>query len=138
MSAEHIPEAWSAFHKQMGSLAHPITEDEYDQLVSLMNHVYDNFDTTTAPYDHLLDYLANLVNEWELEHQPELKDIDVAPNEVLAFLMEQQGVTQSQLGKEGIVSQGNLSRILSGDRGISKELAKKLAKRFRVDVSLFI
>lgn len=138
MSAEQVSEAWSAFHKQLGALAHPVTEDEYARLVSLMDHVYDNFDTTTAPYDHLFDYLANLVHEWEVEHQPELKNIDVAPNEVLAFLMEQQGVTQTQLGKEGIVSQGNLSRILSGDRGISKELAKRLAKRFRVDVSLFI
>lgn len=135
---EQVPEAWSAFYEQLGELAHPNTESEYNQLVSLMKHVYDNFDTTTAPYDQLFDYLANLANTWELEHQPELKNIDVAPNEVLAFLMEQHGVTQTQLSKEGIASQGNLSRILSGDRGISKELAKRLAKRFRVDVSVFI
>lgn len=139
MIDERIPETWSAFQDQLGARANPVTEADYEDLLGLMDHVLDSYDITEAPYNRLFDYLASVAHQWELSHQPELKDTqDVPPHHVLAFLMEQQGITQYQLGQEGIASQGNLSRILSGERGISKELAKKLAKRFRVDVGVFI
>lgn len=56
----------------------------------------------------------------------------------LAHLMEQHGISQYQLDKEGVYSQQNSSRILKGERGTSLKLAKKLAERFGVGTELFI
>lgn len=50
--------------------------------------------------------------------------------------MEQNKLKQIDL--EAIIPQGNLSAILAGKREISRELAKKLAERFNVSVSVFI
>lgn len=52
--------------------------------------------------------------------------------------MEERGVTRYQLAQDGIVDQGNLSRILAGKRSISKALAKRLAGYFRVGVEVFV
>ncbi len=52
--------------------------------------------------------------------------------------MQERGVTQYRLAKDGVVSQGTLNAILKGRRGISKAVAKKLAAYFGVSVELFI
>ena len=138
MIIERVPEAWAQFQMQVGGLSRPDSEEEYEQVINLMHHVADNYSTTHEPYAALFDYLARLAHEWEVENEPDLKNPDVAPHAVLAYLMEEHGVSQYQLAQEGIVNQGNLSRILSGERGISKNLAKKLAERFRVSAGAFI
>lgn len=52
--------------------------------------------------------------------------------------MERRNVSQTDLAKEGIVTQSNLNNILSGKVGISKDVAKRLAKYFGVNVETFI
>jgi hypothetical protein len=54
----------------------------------------------------------------------------------LEFLMEQQGLKQEDLAD--CAPQSCISEILNGKRTISKEIAKCLAKRFKVSVDLFI
>ncbi len=122
----------------VGGLSRPNTEEEYGQIISLMHHLSDNYSTISEPYAALFDYLVTLARDWEVTNEPDLKNPDVAPNKVLAYLMEEHGVSQYQLAKEGIVDQGNLSRILVGERSISKNLAKKLAARFHVSAEVFI
>ena len=78
------------------------------------------------------------MHEWELVNEPDLKNSVATPHEMLAYLMEQRGVTQYRLAKDGVVSQGTLNAILKGRRGISKAVAKKLAVYFGVSVELFI
>lgn len=138
MNIERVPEAWAHFQKQIGGLTRPTSEVEYEQILSLMHHVSDSYDTASEPYAALFDYLATLARAWEVENEPDLKSPDVAPFKVLAHLMEEHGVSQYQLAQEGIADQGNLSRILAGERGISKNLAKRLAGRFHVSAEVFI
>ena len=59
-----------------------------------------------------------------------------APSEVLRYLMDEHGLSQSDFS--GIASQGTISDILSGRRGISKALAKKMAARFQVSAVVFL
>jgi HTH-type transcriptional regulator / antitoxin HigA len=83
--------------------------------------------------DVVLDYLSNQVETYEADH---VKIPDAPPREVLRFLMEQQGLSQSDLAD--CAPQSRISEILNGRREISKELAKALAKRFGVGVGLFV
>lgn len=138
MIIERVPEAWAHFQKQVGGLTRPTSEVEYEQVVSLMHHLADNYSTSSEPYAALFDYLATLAHDWEVENEPDLTSPDVAPQQVLAYLMDEHGVSQYQLAQEGIADQGNLSRILAGERSISKNLAKRLAARFNVSAEVFI
>lgn len=138
MNIERVPEAWAQFQQQVGELKRPTTTDDYLQIIDLMHHISNNYGAASEPYAALFDYLATLAHEWELEHEGELKNPEVDPHRVLAYLMEEHGVSQYQLAQEGIVDQGNLSRILAGKRSISKNLAKKLAARFHVNPAVFI
>jgi len=60
-----------------------------------------------------------------------------SPNEMLAYLLEQKGMKQADLAPV-VGSRAQVSAILSGRRGISKALAKKLAGFFQVSVELFV
>jgi HTH-type transcriptional regulator / antitoxin HigA len=86
-------------------------------------------------YLGLFRLLAERIAVWEKEHEaiPE-----ASPVEMLAFFMQQHGVSQYELDKEGIVDQSTLSKVLSGKRQISKNLAKKLAQRFHTSPEVFL
>jgi HTH-type transcriptional regulator/antitoxin HigA len=138
MISERVVGAWEEFQAHSGGLGRSQTEEDYSKLVALLDELTDNYDCTREPYASLFDLLVSYARAWEQEHEPDLKDPDVAPHEMLAYLMEERGVTQYLLAQAGIVDQGNLSRILAGKRSISKILAKKLAEYFRVRAELFI
>lgn len=132
-----IVQAWGGFYAAT-HLAAPKTEDEYETLHSLADYLLDNYNVDTEPYGPLFELVTGYMHVWELEHEPDLKNPDAPPYQLLAHLMEQHAVSQYQLEKEGIASQQNLSRILKGERGISLKLAKRLAERFEVGTELFI
>ena len=84
--------------------------------------------------ERLLELLSVLIENYEDEHYPMP---ELAPNEVLKYLMEENGLKQSDLlhifGSSGIASE-----VVNGKRAISKAQAKKLAEHFKVSVELFI
>lgn len=133
---EGILKTWQEF--QGLGIKRPKSEAEYDDLNQFLNELTDHYNCNQEPYASLFDLVAGYMHEWELEHYPELKNIDVPPHEMLASLMEQHGVSQYQLAQEGIAHQSTLSKILSGERKISKEIAKQLARRFKVSVEVFL
>lgn len=138
MISDRIVGAWAEFQEHSGGFGRPRTEDDYLQLITLLNDITDNYDCAIEPNGSLFDMISGYMHDWELEHEPELKDPEVSPQDMLASLMDEHQITQNQLSQEGVVDQGNLSRILAGKRNISKELAKRLADRFSVSPDLFI
>jgi len=84
--------------------------------------------------ESLLELLSILIESYEDEHYPMP---EVAPNEILKFLMKENDYKQKDLihifGSSGIASE-----VVSGKRSISKAQAKKLAEFFKVSVELFI
>ena len=82
----------------------------------------------------LLETLAILVEAYEDEYYP---IPELPPNEILKFLMDENGYKQRDLvhifGSSGIASE-----VVGGKRSISKAQAKKLAEFFKVSVELFI
>jgi antitoxin HigA-1 len=59
--------------------------------------------------------------------------IKVHPGEILQMMLDQTGVTQTKLAEHIGVTQSKVSEICTGRRGISAEMAVKLAKAFGQD-----
>ena len=83
-----------------------------------------------------LDTLSTLVEAYEDEHHA-IKTRGLSPIEALKFLMEEHEMTAADLGN--LLGERTLgSKIMRGDRKMGLKYAKSLAKKFGVDVSLFI
>jgi HTH-type transcriptional regulator / antitoxin HigA len=130
---EAILEAWRPFKEVIG-VTSVSTEEDYNRAMSLINSLLDVIKgDEDHPLADVLNYLSDLVIPYEEEHYP---IGDASPRDLLEFLMEQQGLKQEDLAD--CAPQSRISEILNGKRTVSKEIAKRLAKRFKVSVDLFI
>jgi len=85
------------------------------------------------PKAALMDTLGILVEAWERDHHP----IPAAePRKVLAYLMGEQGLKQSDMKEIG--SQGVVSEVLAGRRKLNLRQVQKLAERFNVSPAVFV
>lgn len=84
-------------------------------------------------YITLFRVLAERIKIREDESEP---IPDSSPAELLAYLMEEHQLKQTDL--VALVDQSTLSKILHGERAISKRLAKALGSRFNVLPSVFL
>ena len=86
------------------------------------------------PLADLAATLGELIGDYDAVNYPAT---DVAPRAVLRALMDQQGLTQSELAHE-LGSQGVVSEILSGKRAMNLRQIRALANRFSVPVTAFV
>jgi HTH-type transcriptional regulator/antitoxin HigA len=111
------------------------TEAEYDHMVAAVEHPMDKGEGRLSPEESaLLETMAILIQAYDDRHHP-LPPL--APDEMLAYLMETSGRTAKDL-LPVLGTRGRFSEVFSGKRSISKEQAKKLASVFKVAVDLFI
>ena len=109
-------------------------EHEYDLAVERLNGLLDDVGTDEQhPLYTLLDTLGTLIHAYEEEHHP-IPECSVV--DVLRFLMEEHGLTQSDLPEVG--SQGVVSDILRGKRDLNVRQIRALATRFHVSPAVFI
>lgn len=83
-----------------------------------------------------LDVLTHLIEVYE-DAQHSIGP-DASPQELLGFLIEENGLTLSRLAKETGIHVSTLSEILHGKRDFNVQQISRLAARFRVDPGLFI
>ena len=86
--------------------------------------------------ERYLDTIISLISAYESREYDLDKD-GITPLAALKTLLQANGMGAAGLGRI-IGSQSYASMILSGKRQISKDNAKKLARRFKVDAGLFI
>jgi HTH-type transcriptional regulator / antitoxin HigA len=111
------------------------SEEEYDRMVAAVEQLMDKGEDRLSPEESaLLETMAILVQAYDDCHH---SLPSVAPNEMLAYLMETSGRTTKDL-LPVLGTRGRVSEVLSGKRSISKGQAKKLATVFKVAVDLFI
>lgn len=80
--------------------------------------------------------LAKLVEDYENKHDP---TPDTASGlDVLCRLVEENGIKQNELAELLGIGQGAVSMILSGDRPLTAEHARRLGKRFGLSPGTFI
>ena len=109
-------------------------EREYNAAVKRLNELLDEIgDNEKHPLYSLLDTLGTLVHAYEEEHYP---IPDATGAEVLRFLMDEHGLTQSDLPEVG--SQGVVSEILSGKRELNIRQIRSLSERFEVSSAVFV
>ncbi|MEJ0038188.1 MAG: helix-turn-helix domain-containing protein [Gammaproteobacteria bacterium] len=110
------------------------TKADYERLVLALDYVLD---AGGADEKHALaslaGYLGALVSEYENAHSP-FKEIGVPdlPRE----LMEQHGLTQSQLPEIG--PRSVVSAILAGKRQLNVRQIARLARRFKLPADVFM
>ena len=109
-------------------------ECEYDMAVERLNSLLDDIGTNAQhPLYTLLDTLGTVLHSYEETHHP-IPECSGA--DVLHFLMDEHGLTQSDLREVG--SQGVVSEILNGKRDLNVRQIRALAKRFHVSPAVFI
>jgi HTH-type transcriptional regulator / antitoxin HigA len=128
-----ISQAWAALREVVG-VTSVHTEQEYEQALAVVRILLDTIgENKDHPLADLLGYLVEQVEAYENSISP---TPEAAPAEVLRFLMEQHGLKQEDLAD--CAPQSRISDILNGKRPISKEVAKKLARRFHVQADVFL
>lgn len=112
------------------------SEKEYNDATAVLGELFGRDDLDKDRQDYV-DTLLLLIGRYEDEHHA----IDVShlsPADALRHLMGANDMKQADLVRLLKCGQGMASMIMSGERGVSKEHAKVLARRFKVDVSLFL
>ena len=116
-------------------LAHITSQAQYEQAVELLDSVLDGGGADESnPLAGLAELIGERISAWELTHYP--MPAAMPAHEALAFLMAQHGLRQCDLPEVG--TQGVVSELLAGKRGINLRQARLLAVRFGVGVEVFV
>jgi HTH-type transcriptional regulator/antitoxin HigA len=109
-------------------------EREYNGAVKRLNELLDEIgDNEKHPLYSLLDTLGTIIHVYEEEHYPIPQATGM---EVLRFLMDEHGLSQSDLPEVG--SQGVVSEILNGRRELNVRQIRSLAEKFKVSSAVFV
>jgi HTH-type transcriptional regulator/antitoxin HigA len=109
-------------------------EQEFERTCALGDKLAEVVgDDHAHPLYSLFQLVTHLIEQWEDKH---VRLPDAPPREVLRCLLEANDLKPNEL--VDIASETVLSEILSGRSDIGEDLAKRLAERFRVDVSAFL
>ena len=135
IATKAIIHQWESFAAVGVELLKPISsETDYDAVIAFLEEITDRMESPEdITYLGLVNLLAQNISTWEQEN---LEIPDSAPHEMLEFLMTQHQLRQTDL--KDLVDQSALSKILRGERAISKKLAKALAEKFHVPISVFL
>lgn len=88
----------------------------------------------TRAHQDTIDLLTLLIEKWDEEHN---SFAETDPVELLDFLMKENKMKAARLAAELEISKSLLSDILHYRRGLSKDIIRKLASRFKVSQELF-
>jgi len=119
----------------MESLQYKIikTLTQYKEYCNLLEEIVMIKKKTRQQQD-TIELLTLLIEKWDEEHNT-FSDSD--PVELLDYLMKENNLKAVDLAKEITVSKSLVSDILHYRRGLSRDIIRKLADRFKVSQELF-
>ena len=109
------------------------TDADLDAAVAVIDALIDQ-DKLSAPEQDYLDVLSDLVEAYEAEAVPMRP---VADADMLRFLIEQKGVTQSQVAKKARIAESTVSEVLAGKRKLNRAQIGKLSRFFHIAPGAF-
>lgn len=136
MSFTAIKNKARALFQEAGFISHINTDAEYRQALVLMDELIEDYDNQRP----LIEVLAVAIERWE-NSAPEFSEFNKrianmdSGVETLKLLMEQQGLGIADLPEIG--SKSLVSKILNGERNLTRKHIDALAKRFGVSPALF-
>jgi HTH-type transcriptional regulator / antitoxin HigA len=80
-----------------------------------------------------LDALSDLVAAYEDDRHPIAPASDA---DMLRHLIDAKGVTQAQVSRETAIAKSTISEVLAGKKTLSRQMIRKLAAYFKVDVTV--
>jgi len=133
MNLNDLQQAWQQLN-QTARIAPIRDAAHYDKMVQLADSLVEVIgDAKQHPLLDLLDIVSELIRTYDAEHYVVP---DASPRKVLAFLMEQHGLSQSDLPEVG--NQSVISMLLSGSRQMNVRQINMLSKRFGVPPGVFL
>lgn len=133
-----VSRSFEAF-RAAGGVGAVRNEDDYARGMALIEAILDATRNQPAredaahPLAPLLDFLTAAVHDYEAAHHV----LPKAPaREVLRFLMDQHGLSQSDLPEVG--NQSVVSQILAGRRVLNTRQVAALAQRFHISADALI
>ena len=117
-------------------LAFPLASIKSEKHLDAAQKVMDQL-LAKGKLDHgeviYLEALSDLVASYEDEHHA----IEPASDaDMLRHLMEAKGITQTQLNQDTSLPKSSISEVLAGRKLFSRQMIRKLADYFKVDVSV--
>lgn len=109
------------------------TEEELDAATKVIHELIDQ-ETRTAAEDDYLNVLSQLVEQYEEAHYPAE---EVSDAEMLAYLMEIQGRTQTDVARGAKIAASTVSEVLSGKRKLNRSQIGKLSRYFHIEPGVF-
>ncbi len=109
------------------------TLNQYKEYCNLLQDLAFTKKKTKQQQD-AIELLTLLIEKWDEEHNT---FSDANPIELLVFLMKENKLKAVDLARELAVSKSLISDILHYRRGLSREIIRKLATRFKVSQELF-
>ena len=140
-STAKVMDAWSQFSEVAGAYLHIQDEAAYREALALVNDLMEKSgDSVDDPLQPVLDLLFQSIDTYEMQDKhfrafhDEAMDVpkDIA---VLGVLMDQYGLGVNDLPELG--SKSLVSRILSGERNLTKKHIQALSERFGVSPANF-
>ena len=117
-------------------LAFPLASIRSDDHLAAAQEVLDRL-LAKCERDHgaalYLDALSDLVAAYEDEHHA----IEPASDaDLLRHLLEAKGITQADLHRDTGLPKSTISEVLAGKKPFSRQMIRKLARYFQVDISV--
>ncbi len=109
-------------------------EEENDYAGMVCDELLDNYDVLNDAEKDYLEVLSTLVESFESQWKEEE---EVTPRSLLLYLMERNGLNQTDLIPE-FGSSSRASEYFSGKRKLSMAQIQKLANRFKLSPNAFI
>lgn len=113
------------------------SEKDHKMALSVVEKIMNFLITEKNPDEGIKIYLKTLSDIISDYENSKFKSSNIAGKEMLAYLMELQGLTQTDLAKE-LGGQPIVSKILKGERELNLRQIKALVKRFKVSPEVFI
>lgn len=108
-------------------------DDQYDHYCDLLESLTDLSSINSHTQDEI-ELLTVLIEKYDEEHSPANR---MDPITLLKSFMEDHKLTATALAVFLEVSKGYMSDILNYKKGLSKEVIRKLAERFKVRQDAF-
>ena len=116
------------------TLTAPQSEDDHEHLVAVLDEILDAGGADeVSPLATLAERIGELIEVYETERHP---IPDASPAEMLAFLMDQNGLMPEDLPELG--APNVVSAVLNGKRELDIRQVATLSKRFDVPADVFI
>lgn len=111
------------------------TTREYQAAIEEVDQLLDEDPRRNTPEHDRLDLLSVLITAWEDRHLP--MDTPAAPRDVVAFMMDQRGVSRAQLAT-WLGGRSRVSEFFRGRRNLSLAQIRILRDRLAIPADLLI